>query len=45
LLSGYEIKWSKKSVKAPNDWIKHYPSSSFTVINPDNYLEFIMQRG
>lgn len=44
-LSGYEIKWSKKSVKAPNDWIKHYPSSSFTVINPDNYLEFIMQRG
>ena len=41
-LSGYEIKWSKKSVKAPNDWIKHYPSASFMVINPDNYLEFIM---
>ena len=42
-LSGYEIKWSKKSVKAPNDWIKHYPGASFMVINPDNYLEFIMQ--
>ncbi len=42
-LFGFEFKWSeKKAVKPPKDWLKHYPGSSFQVINPENYLEFII---
>lgn len=41
-LKGYECKWSaKKKIKAPKEWVKNYPNSSFSVITPDNYLEFI----
>lgn len=41
-LFGYEIKWSKaKTPGAPKDWA-NYGNSNFTVINPDNYLDFIL---
>lgn len=40
-LFGFEFKWGTKIPVAPKDWIKHYPDTSYTVINQDNYLEFI----
>lgn len=40
-LFGFELKWGRKSVKPPQDWLDNYPNSSFEVINRDNYLEFI----
>jgi predicted AAA+ superfamily ATPase len=44
-LNGYEIKWSeKKGVKSPPDWLGTYPNAEFTVITPDNYLDFITDK-
>lgn len=41
-LFGYEIKWNNKSKsKPPKQWISTYPEANYTLINPDNYLEFI----
>ena len=41
-LFGYEIKWKDKKIKAPADWLSAYPGSEFSVISPENYLEFIV---
>ncbi|NTU47252.1 ATP-binding protein [Candidatus Roizmanbacteria bacterium] len=39
---GYEFKWSaNKKVSPPSLWKEGYPKSSFTIINSENYLEFI----
>jgi len=41
-LFAYEIKWNtKKKVKEPKAWRKAYPDSEFSVITPDNYLDWI----
>jgi predicted AAA+ superfamily ATPase len=40
-LFGYEFKWGTKMVKVPRKWAEKYPEAEFTVINQDNYLEFI----
>lgn len=41
-LTGFETKWSTtKKVSTPYDWKKYYPQASFTIITPDNYLEYI----
>lgn len=40
-LFGYEFKWGNKSVKAPKEWLNTYPDADFSVINQDNYLDFI----
>lgn len=40
-LFGYEITWSDKKPKAPPDWLRTYPGASYTLINQDNFLEFI----
>jgi predicted AAA+ superfamily ATPase len=40
-LFAYEIKMGNKKVKAPGGWLSAYPDSSFIMINPDNYIEFI----
>ena len=42
-LSAFAFKWSprKKSLQAPRAWREAYPDSSFQVVHPDNYLEFI----
>ena len=41
-LYAYEFKWNpKKKVKIPGGWAKHYPDSSFEVIHPDNYIEWL----
>ena len=42
-LRGFETKWSsKKKVSAPKTWLKAYPETSFEVINPDNYFQYIL---
>lgn len=41
-LFGYEFKWKDKSVKAPKEWLKNYPESSFQTVNAENYLEFVL---
>jgi len=41
-LFGYEFKWSaKKKIKAPKAWKQAYKTSSFLVVTPGNYIEFI----
>ena len=39
----YELKWSKKhKALPPKDWLTSYPQAEkFSVITPDNYLDFI----
>ncbi len=41
-LYGYELKWGKASAKAPSGWTNTYPESSFKVIHPDNFREFVI---
>jgi predicted AAA+ superfamily ATPase len=44
-LYGYEFKWNpKRQVKSPGAWKKNYKNAEFTVIHPDNYLEWIRDR-
>jgi len=43
-LFGYEMKWKKKQVKAPAEWLKNYENSSFEIINKENYFEFVGRR-
>lgn len=41
-LHAFEIKWNpRKTPKAPSAWKKAYPESSFQVITPENYLDWI----
>lgn len=40
-LYAFEIKWGKEKITPPQDWQKTYPSSQFSVISQENYLEFI----
>ena len=42
-LFGYEFKWGKdKSVKEPKEWRQTYSNTEYKIINPENYLEFIL---
>ena len=41
-LSGFEFKFSRKLAKAPASWIAIYPGATFTVINQDNFLPFLL---
>ncbi len=41
-LNAYEIKYSKKRIKAPRSWIDNYPDAFFQTINRENYLEFVL---
>lgn len=40
-LYGYEMKWGKAKVKPPTEWRAAYPEAGFTLVNKENYLEFI----
>jgi uncharacterized protein len=43
VLYGYEFKWSQNSaVRSPSDWVGTYSNAEFQVINPGNYLEFVL---
>jgi hypothetical protein len=43
VLNGYEMKWSqnKEKIKAPELWHETYKNSTFSVVTPKNYLEFL----
>lgn len=41
-LFGFEFKSGSKITKAPASWINAYPGSSFTCVNRENYLDFIL---
>jgi len=42
-LHAYESKWSDKKLKLkpPAEWSRYYPDSLFSVVTPQNYLEFV----
>ena len=43
-LQAMECKWKKDKAKIPAAFAKAYPEATFTVINQDNYLEWITDR-
>ncbi len=43
-LFGFEMKYQKKTFKAPGGWTKNYPEASFDVISRENYLKFITEK-
>jgi predicted AAA+ superfamily ATPase len=40
-LFGYEFKWGGKTVKRPKEWLAAYPEAEFSVVNRENYREFV----
>lgn len=41
-IKAFEFKWKEKTVKTPRAWLNAYPRTEFTVINPENYLNWIL---
>ena len=41
-LFGYEFKWGSRKTAAPREWLETYAGSEFTVINRENYLDFVI---
>jgi uncharacterized protein len=42
-LFGFECKWlPSRAVHAPSKWTGAYPEAKFSLINPENYLEFVV---
>ncbi len=42
-LFGYECKWSLRKIPSPpKKWLNSYPNAEFAVVNPANYLDFIL---
>ncbi|HIJ96317.1 MAG TPA: ATP-binding protein [Desulfuromonadales bacterium] len=41
-LHGYEIKWGKAKPRPPKEWSSAYPDASWSLINRENYMEFII---
>lgn len=40
-LFAYEFKWRQEKVKPPKDFLGNYKDSVYTVVNKENYLDFI----
>jgi uncharacterized protein len=40
-LYGYEIKWKAQKAKQPKEWKATYSNASYTLIDRDNFLDFI----
>jgi len=40
-LSAFEIKWNTGRVRFPKGFQTAYPTAELSVVNPDNYLDFI----
>ena len=41
-LSGFEFKWGDKKYKIPQEFLSTYENSEITIVNRDNYLNYIM---
>ena len=40
-LFGYEFKWGKSNFSVPKEFLTAYPESSITVVNRENYFDFL----
>ncbi|OGK18817.1 AAA family ATPase [Candidatus Roizmanbacteria bacterium RIFCSPHIGHO2_02_FULL_40_13b] len=40
-LSGFEFKYTKKTIRSPKSWLETYSNSTFHTINKDNFLDFV----
>ncbi len=40
-MDAYEFKWGKKTPKVPKAFSSAYPHATFTVVSPENYIEYI----
>lgn len=41
-INAVDFKWGKQKTKIPGFFAKNYPDAPFTIINKENYLEFII---
>ena len=41
-IEAFEYKWGNTAVKVPTQFARNYPQSKFTLINQENYLDFIL---
>lgn len=41
-LFGYEMKWTEKKVKTPQEWLKTYKKACLKTINHENYLDYVL---
>ncbi len=41
--AGFEFKWGVKGRSRPRDWTEFAPNGSWTVVNRDNYLDFVLE--
>lgn len=41
-ISAYEYKWKEEKVKIPSQFSSAYPDADFTLINKENYFDFIV---
>ena len=41
-LSGFEMKWNTGRVRFPKAFQTAYPTAALTIVNPDNYLDFVL---
>lgn len=41
IISAFELKWGNKTSRLPNAFSNAYPNTSYSIINPENYLDFI----
>lgn len=41
-IAAFEYKWGRENAKIPTEFAKSYPDAEYSVINKDNYLDFIM---
>lgn len=41
-LYAFEFKYGSKKIKAPGQWQNAYPDSEFSLVTPENFLEFLV---
>lgn len=41
-VAAFEFKWGEKLSKSPEAFAKNYPRATYQVVNPKNYMEFII---
>jgi hypothetical protein len=41
-LFGYEFKWGSGKIKPAREWLETYAGAEFAIVNPENYLDFVL---
>jgi predicted AAA+ superfamily ATPase len=44
VLYGFEFKWNQGKSRSKESWLKTYPDASYTVINQENFFDFIRNK-